>query len=58
MNHLLPQEGVIVNRDRADFVLASMINLFYGYLVKAQEPEKEAYSWVRQSTKLFCLEDV
>ncbi|KAK2152727.1 hypothetical protein LSH36_320g00001 [Paralvinella palmiformis] len=45
MNHLLPQEGVTHHKDRAEHVLASMINLFYSYLIKAQQPDKEAYSW-------------
>ena len=45
MNHLLPTEGN--TSKRADLVLASMIDLFYNYLVKAQQPQEEAYSWVR-----------
>lgn len=31
----------------ADVVLSAMIGLFYNYLMKAQQPQHEGYSWVR-----------
>ena len=51
INHLLPQEGVTELlsewlQDRSELVLTSMIDLFYHYLAKAQQPQEEAISWV------------
>jgi len=39
----------------ADVVLAAMIGLFYNYLMKAQQPQHEGYSWVGSSSHLFIF---
>jgi len=44
INHLLPQEGIV--NERAQLVLIAMIQLFYVYLTKAQQPQNEAIQWV------------
>lgn len=53
INHLLPQEDVM--SECADVVLAAMIGLFYNYLMKAQQPQHEGYSWVGSSSHLFIF---
>ena len=50
INHILPQEGISVNSERANLVLSAMLKLFFNYLTKAQEPEREGYSWVSATT--------
>ena len=47
INHLLPLEGV--SDDRSNLVLVAMINMFYGYLERAQQPQ-EGYMWVSVKT--------
>jgi integrator complex subunit 1 len=44
INHLLPQEGFV--NECAERVLVAMIELFYVYLTKAQQPQNEAFQWV------------
>lgn len=44
MNHILPQEDI--SNPRGEIVLSAMVDLFYSYLKKAQQPTDEAYSWV------------
>ena len=46
MNHLLPQDGSSTENSAADLVLCALVDLFYIYLKKAQQPENEAFSWV------------
>ena len=50
INHILPQDGAddAQRDDRAQLVLTSLIDLFYTYVRKAQQPQ-DTYSWVRFS---------
>ena len=59
MNQLLPPTEGSGPRSgsprRLHLVLAAMLHMFYTYLVKAQQPQKEAYSWVSLSALAFWL---
>ena len=45
--HILPQDGDDAPcNETAQLVLTSLIELFYTYLTKAQQPQ-DSYQWVR-----------
>ena len=51
INHLLPSEAS--TSERADLVLSAMVDLFYNYLLKAQQDQDQGYVWV--SVKKICV---
>ena len=51
INHLLPSE--VSTSERADLVLSAMVDLFYNYLLKAQQDQDQGYVWV--SVKNICV---
>ena len=53
MNHILPEDGGS-SSVAANLVLAAMVDLFYCYLIKAQQQGSKEYMWV--SAKLDDLQ--
>lgn len=51
ISNLLPQEES--SNSCAQIVLAAMIHLFYNYLIKAQQNQREGYSWVTRFYMYF-----